>query len=332
MAGSQALEVAVGLVLMLFLLSLIASSAVEVVSQILRKRSSDLHKVMARMVGTQTDPSVPTVAGTATYAMLQVGSTRPPSYLPARAFGDAVLEIVATARKGAADAKAMFDRLPTGLQAKLRPLLMNAQGDLTAVRAEAETWFDQTMDRLAGVYKRWTQLWLFCAGLTLAVAANASVFGVASKLWHDPVTRAAVAEAASQLSSAGGSTDPAADLEQVASQVDDLEAVGLPLGWDGDHPAGKGLGLVGTAAGWLSTALLVMLGAPFWFDTLTRLVSIRSSGQKPPRAPDDPASATSVMRAAGGPAAIGRDGAVAFGAPVGGAVTPEDRLFQNLPA
>ena len=331
MSGSQALEVAIGLVLMLFLLSLVASSIVEVVSQLLRKRAKDLAAIIERMVGEPTDPAVPTVTGTTTYALLQMASERPPSYLPARAFGDAVLEIVATARRGAGDATAMFARLPTGLQAKLRPLLLNAQGDLTAIRAEVETWFDQTMDRLAGVYKRWTQVVLFAVGLTLAVAANASLFGVAAKLWHDPVTRATVAQAASRVA-AGDGSDPAANLEEVARRVDDLEEVGLPLGWAGDSPAGKGLGVAGYAAGWLATAFLVMLGAPFWFDTLTKLVALRSSGRKPPRAADDPASATRIMFGAPGQPALAREGAVSFGVSASGTATPEERLFQNLPA
>jgi hypothetical protein len=40
--------------------------------------------------------------------------------------------------------------------------------------------------------------------------------------------------------------------------------------------------------GWLITALAATLGAPFWFDTLARIISIRSSGKAPeetPRAP-----------------------------------------------
>lgn len=36
--------------------------------------------------------------------------------------------------------------------------------------------------------------------------------------------------------------------------------------------------------GWLVTALAVSLGAPFWFDLLNRLISMRASGPKPARA------------------------------------------------
>ena len=36
--------------------------------------------------------------------------------------------------------------------------------------------------------------------------------------------------------------------------------------------------------GWLLTAFAMMLGAPFWFDTLCRFVNIRNIGIKPANA------------------------------------------------
>jgi hypothetical protein len=35
--------------------------------------------------------------------------------------------------------------------------------------------------------------------------------------------------------------------------------------------------------GWTFTALAVSLGAPFWFDTLNRLMSLRASGGQTPK-------------------------------------------------
>ena len=40
--------------------------------------------------------------------------------------------------------------------------------------------------------------------------------------------------------------------------------------------------------GWLLTALAATLGAPFWFDTLNRIISIRSSGKAPEERPRPP--------------------------------------------
>ncbi len=42
---------------------------------------------------------------------------------------------------------------------------------------------------------------------------------------------------------------------------------------------------VASITGWLITALALMLGAPFWFDLLTKFMSIRAAGVKPPSPP-----------------------------------------------
>lgn len=335
--GSQALEAAIGLVLLFFLLALVASGVVEMLSALLRKRSGDLEKAVNRMVGQSSHPDVPAFSDTSTYGRLRVADGHKPSYIPARAFGDAVIEIVGAARKGAADAEEMFAKLPSGLRERLRPILDRAGGDLTAVRAEAEVWFDDTMDRVAGTYKRWSQWVLFAVGLGLAVAVNASAFSVAARLWRDPVTRGVVAQAAGRTTAQA--PDTPTDLRDVAAQVRAIDDISLPVGWSGPHPAGRGFGVLGTAFGWLATSLLVMMGAPFWFDLLTRLVSLRFAGRKPARAPDDPASAASQVLG-GGPsaAAIGAvavpAAAVAFGVPGEGVpapMTPEERFFRALP-
>jgi hypothetical protein len=40
--------------------------------------------------------------------------------------------------------------------------------------------------------------------------------------------------------------------------------------------------------GWLLTALAATLGAPFWFDTLNKIMSIRSAGKAPEETPKPP--------------------------------------------
>ena len=50
--------------------------------------------------------------------------------------------------------------------------------------------------------------------------------------------------------------------------------------------------------GWLLTAALLMLGAPFWFDLLSKLVSLRNTGKAPdPAAKDDASATAAVIRA-----------------------------------
>src|SRR6185436_13016504 len=52
----------------------------------------------------------------------------------------------------------------------LRFHLNEAAGDLNAFRFRVERWFNETMDRVSGWYKRTTQFWLFGIGILLAIA------------------------------------------------------------------------------------------------------------------------------------------------------------------
>ena len=81
---------------------------------------------------------------------------------------------------------------------------------------------------------------------------------------------------------------------QPAACVDDVKALGLPLGWSHEtspHSWQQGLG---KAIGLLVTAFALTLGAPFWFDLLGKVSHLRGSGP-PTRAPEqktnDPSSA-----------------------------------------
>lgn len=310
MFGSQALEVGIGLVFMFFLISLISSAVVEIVSKLFNKRANDLVLIVQKMIGEKTQEgisaSVPAFAETRTYEVLREASKGKPSYMSAKAFTDAVVEMFLKAREGTNNANELYLRLPAGLQDKLKPLLAQAGHSLVSIRAELESWFDDTMDRLEGVYKRWSQILLFLVGFGIAVAANASAYGVAVNLWNDPVSRGAVIEAASQITAADGQPPAPKDLKEVAKEIDDLDEIGLPIGWKDVPSLGvwelmkqQPGGILGSLAGWLATALLVMLGAPFWFDMLSKLVSVRSSGPKPSRAIDDPKSASFLMATEG---------------------------------
>jgi hypothetical protein len=225
---------------------------------------------------------------------------RSPSYMSAKAFADAVTEMLFD-QSGQMKPLA---QLPSGLQKRLAPIVREVGADLVGIKAGLEGWFDHTMGRLEGSYKRWATLWIVLAGLVIAISANASTFHTAKRLWNEPATREAVANAATGAT--GGNQQP--DLKSVADTTAKLKELGLPVGWDKEtkdlwkkleHPGNVSRSqywsLVGFIGGWVLTALLVMLGAPFWFDLLTKLVSLRSAGRKPPTAPDDPASATSIQ-------------------------------------
>lgn len=77
---------------------------------------------------------------------------------------------------------------------------------------------------------------------------------------------------------------PPVDPEAVSRLLDDMEQLGLPLGWSDDTLVpGSLTGWLAKALGLLFTAIAVSLGAPFWFDMLSKFVRVRAAGEKPAR-------------------------------------------------
>ena len=76
--------------------------------------------------------------------------------------------------------------------------------------------------------------------------------------------------------------------------VDSVDELKLPLGWGaGNAPDDVGDALR-SIPGWLITVAALSLGAPFWFDLLSRVARLRGSGvPKEPRSQADTAGTTS---------------------------------------
>lgn len=297
MFGSQALETAIGLALLFFVLATAASAVVELVAKRLKKRHKDLELAIEGMLKGQpvnwsgSSRVDAAFRATTVYQSAEVAAGRAGVvYMSAKSFADAAVELARTAAN-----------VPPGLVNRMEQLRTDANGDLLAIKAGLESWFDATMGALESQYKKWATTWLFFIGLALAVLTNASAVNVASDLWNDSTTRAAVVAAAEGVVREG---QEASDIKDVATTADELTALKLPVGWDstGRDDLGSGSWWVSHLVGWLLTGALLMLGAPFWFDLLSRLVSLRNAGKAPPPAADDPSSAT-AQRALGGAAA-----------------------------
>jgi hypothetical protein len=301
---SQALDVAIGLVLLFFVLALASSSIVEALAGILNIRGKKLKNAINQLV---TDPEKTLkVWETSVFGALQAGTratatsrgkskkTRTPAYVSARSFADATIEAISELKTGAKSAVALEQQLPAPLKTRLDAITNEVGSDLTAIKAGLEKWFDETMERAAGAFKRWSQITLVVVALLLTVSLNASTTRVAMTLWNQAAVRDSVVQAARNVSVDENAQQTSSDLKGVSDTVGSLKSLKLPVGWnDWDSQTGA----AGTIAGWLITALLVMLGAPFWYGLLTRLVSLRSTGEKPSPAAQDPTSATKAVEA-----------------------------------
>ncbi len=65
--------------------------------------------------------------------------------------------------------------------------LNEAGGDLDVFRSRLEKWFNDTMDRVTGWYKKNTHYWLFCIGMFLAVTLNIDTIEISNYLSENKV-------------------------------------------------------------------------------------------------------------------------------------------------
>lgn len=154
--------------------------------------------------------------------------------------------------------------------------IQQAQNELEhsweAVQASVATYFDEAMKRVSGWYKRLVQWIIIGLAITVTVLLNADTISIATQLINDSSLRQAVIEQANNTTSEAAKT-------QAAEVLDKLESLGIHLGWTSlpIDPIAWFQKLVGLAI----TAAAASLGAPFWFELLSKLVNLRLTGARP---------------------------------------------------
>jgi hypothetical protein len=200
----------------------------------------------------------------------------------------------------------------------LKGVVARAGGDLETAEKQVADWFDSSMDRLSGTFKRKTQFWTFWIALACAALINIDAIHIGRQIWAHP-------ELAHNINMSDlGKLDPAneaAEIDQVATWLGD----DFPAGWPGApfHVVDAGSAPVKAAAqtqttaapdtpaietkratrlmrpgefgaallGWLITAFAALFGAPFWFDTLQSVVRLKGAGPSPQEKKDGSAAA-----------------------------------------
>ena len=91
--------------------------------------------------------------------------------------------------------------------------------DLAVARTFVESWFNNSMDRLSGWYKRRSQIIAFFIGLVLAIFLNIDSVAIAKNLWIDPTMRAAILEIAPTLEAPPATTSVDAASTEVPTEA-----------------------------------------------------------------------------------------------------------------
>jgi hypothetical protein len=289
MFDTPIINVAIGLVFCFAAMSLAASTVTEGLASVIKLRANTL------VTGVQQMLNDPKFSGLA-QKVYQHALVHPrgdgrmksrarfwtyngPSYVRPENFAAALVDVLQESPGGFDTLKAGVDKIEDPqLKQVLQGILVRANGDLEKVHAQIANWFDTSMDRISGAYKRQAQLICFVAALAMSTAMNVDATRVVTTLWAHPEW---AREVASQLSQAGKSPELQQTMDKLAA---------LPIGprlLDACDAQTKLVCLRGHAVpkmailGWLITAVASIFGAPFWFDMLGKLVQLRGSGPKP---------------------------------------------------
>ncbi|HKT84174.1 MAG TPA: hypothetical protein VJQ84_10100 [Solirubrobacterales bacterium] len=312
--GSPAIEVAIGLAFVFFLLSTIVSALTEGIAWWTKQRAEQLENGLFGLLGENRF-----AREVLRHALVQSDARKPqkklwrrkaekqkPSYVSARNFSLALIDVLAkhgehsddplqnvknglaeikgdAARAEEADGNDEDDEGLAALGQQLEALLGDpAITRLEGFRTAAEKWFDDAMDRVSGWYRRWSQ-WVTCVlAVAVAVFLNVNAIGIAEQLANDPTVRSAVVSRA-EAAASKEKGDPGAAGKKAEEAVDTLGALELSVGWPKGFFHGFGWTMI---FGWLITAIAVSLGAPFWFDALGKLAGLRTTGKKPKPEPE----------------------------------------------
>jgi hypothetical protein len=250
------LDVAIGVVFVFLLFSLVASALNEVILSYLDRRARFLKEGLSELFrdsGTQPTITADTFLQHGMIAVLSRGKyaagTEPPkgvkgfftrsstkgvpSYIPGKSFVLAVLDLVTEGKNPAAvqDLRKSIENIGNKeLKQTLLALYDDAKGNLDHFKANIENWFNESMDRVSGWYKRYAQQWLLVLSLTLAIVCNVDSVRIIRALSMDSKLRESILHQAESYarSQEKAFTQPAPDPQATPAPMGDVAAIPLP--------------------------------------------------------------------------------------------------------
>ena len=295
MAGFPVLDVVIGLAFVYLLLALICTTIMEWIAQLGKMRANMLERSVQQLFDEENSPETPVTIEFFTHPLIQAlrSPNQRPSYIPGPIFAKALRDVLSQKQTG--------EQMSAGLKQSLEAL--SGKAGEAPDETQLGEWYDQVMERVSGAYKRATRKWIIILAFGLTVITNASTVRLAGNLWQNPTLRAYVVERARARLEEGPPLEtveytepdnpkPTAPVEPDTTKsrntvlAEEQALLGDLLGWSGEWAALRGhyvswplLHLLG----WVLTALAVSLGAPFWFDTLSRFMNLRGAGTPPPK-------------------------------------------------
>ncbi len=202
------LELAISMAFLFLMLSAASSAIQEIIANIFRWRAKTLEKGIGGLLRSEKVKNelyqLPLLQGLfSPNARGQLAHK--PSYIPSSTFALAVLHwaeqtglnlpgsSVVPASNPPPTASAQVDKTTLLLQSLLR-----GAKDVEEQKKRLEDWFDNSMNRISGWYKRSSHAALWIIGILLCLLVNADSISLANVFWNDQALRAAIVTAATE--------------------------------------------------------------------------------------------------------------------------------------
>jgi glutaredoxin 2 len=300
MFGSAMIEVILGIVFIYLLISLIRTILNEWVARVCNIRANVLEKWIQQFF---TDPKMveqfynnPLIRGNQEL-------NKKASYISSKSFATVVMDIVQKyyPQSVGGDLKSQIEK--TGLTSgeftyKLLSLIDQAENTIEKTKKNIENHFDEAMDRVSGWYKKKIQRITLIISFIACASMGIDTLSIIDNLYCNSNLRQMTVNTATnyinnQEEDVGNTLSE--NLKNTKTIIDNMK---FPIGWkdtinqyQNQVEQTQGMNkesILFSIRFWLMkligiiiSSLAVSLGAPFWFDTLGKVMNLRMSGKKP---------------------------------------------------
>jgi hypothetical protein len=321
-------NIAIGLIFIYLILSLLASEVQEIISSLLELRAKGLKQGIKTILGESHlgkdskitnllyEHSLISALNQKSFFGRQLNrKSIGPAYIPAEIFSATLFSILnkESAKSQSRDEGKSLDlnnmegmnipqiineidalNLPPELRDNLVALVLRAERNTTHFREEVERWFDRSMERAGGSYKRDAKVWAIFIGFLIALSSNADTLNIFSKLSKDGAISESIASYVKKEQEKCSKQEEVKRLDCLSQAInnDDLTKLALPIGWESSDLNLKSSSNIGAnlkngflkIIGWLLTGIAISMGSSFWFDLLNKVINVRYTGSNPAEA------------------------------------------------
>ena len=313
------LNVAIGLIFIYLIISLIASQIQELISTVFGWRAKHLKEAITIMFGENSHKSKLTQLffehpriQSLNQNMIKTSKSTSIHYISHKKFSNILIEFI----KNLADKEqenienlavkiksfACSERLKTKLIDVVKGVKFEdweTDTKTEELQQQVEEWFNSEMEMVSETYKQNAKLTTVAVALTIVIMFNVDTVHIVHSLYKDqtlssiikPISEELVAshyQDFSCLQDADNQVNKASCLANMRSDINNIffeNIFDLPIGWNLSKPLNRQFNplniqnIIKAIIGWLLSALAISMGAPFWFDMLSRVINISKRGK-----------------------------------------------------